>query len=216
MVTLHRPAIPTATPRLRSNQRSCRHAGVKDAAVRWRTARQRTTLRTDRSASRVTRHRFFGHNSLLCCSEPGSRMGRRARRETAGTRCRGSCAAGFGNGEARNITAVVSGELSSKALPQARRNEHRKQCRCFMTAVPNEARLISAGSLRLLTLTATRYAQRANEVRFTIRVSPMFQRSERSEAVLAHGHCLCRGAVRDCCALVGGRTQAERSEVQWS
>lgn len=81
------------------------------------------------------------------------------RDEPAGTRCRGSCASGFRQRGGMKHNGSCAWRRTSKALLQARRNEHRQQCRSFMTAVPNEARLISAGSHRLLTLPTTRYAR---------------------------------------------------------
>src|SRR5690349_20510083 len=94
----------------------------------------------------------------------------------------GPAKAGFGNGAAFNITAVVSGELASKALPQARRDEHRQQCRSFVTASAERSASHLSGVASSDRSSFTRHAQRANAVRLSVRVSPMFLRPERSRS----------------------------------
>ena len=53
--------------------------------------------------------------------ESGRRMGRRGRREAAGTCCRGSCAAGAGNRATQHITVLVFDRGSKAGCPDAER-----------------------------------------------------------------------------------------------
>jgi hypothetical protein len=135
------------------------------------------------------------------------------RDEPAGTRRRGSCAAGFGDGAEFNIMAIVSGDCPSKALPQARRHEHRQQCRSFMTAVPNEARLISRGRFVCVTLTTTRYTRQRVRAQ---RDSPFaclrcFSDRNGAQRCLRTATVFVAERFATAAGLVGGRTQAERS-----
>ena len=57
------------------------------------------------------------------------------RDEPAGTKHRGSCAAGAGVGAKTNTMAIVSGDSPQQGIaPGAQRSEHRWRCRCFMPA----------------------------------------------------------------------------------
>jgi hypothetical protein len=58
-------------------------------------------------------------------TQSGRRMAWWGRREAAGTRHRGSCAAGAGAGARVNIMALVSEKISARRSAQTRRNEHR-------------------------------------------------------------------------------------------
>ena len=72
----------------------------------------------------------------------------------------GPARAGFGNGAAFNITAVVSGELPSKiGATGAQAASTVGGGRCFMTAVPNEAQLDSRGVASSEQSSVTRYAR---------------------------------------------------------
>jgi hypothetical protein len=117
----------------------------------------------------------------------------------------GPASAGFGDGAEFNIMALVSEDCPSKALPQARRNEHRQQCRSFMTAVPNEARLISRGRIVFINFFhSIRAACERSEI-LRSRVSDVsVTGTERS------GACARPLFFAD----IISRTQAERSEVQ--
>jgi len=80
----------------------------------------------------------------VMCNEPGRRT--RALAMRGGTRCRGSCAAGFGNGAKINIMAIVSGDAQSKASPQARNEVSTVgDAGASCQQVPNEAQLVSRG-----------------------------------------------------------------------
>ena len=139
-----------------------------------------------------------GHNSLLCLSEPG-RANAGTRAEPAGTRCRGSCASGH---------------------RQWGGTQHNSRCVWRMTGhrscqpVPNGAQSISRGRIVCCHFQLRETRESACE-RSEIQFACLRCFSDRNGvgAVLAHGHCF--GAEQFATSFVG-RTQAERSEVQWS
>jgi hypothetical protein len=149
--------------------------------VGTRLAIRRRHFRHEPGASRVTRHRFCGHNSLLCCSEPG-RANAGTRDEPAGTRGRGSCESGFRQwGGTQHNSRCVWRTPKQIGATGAERSEHRRRRWSFMTAVPNEAKAHLGGVASSSDLHPR--GARASAARITVRVSPMFQRPERSRSV---------------------------------
>ncbi len=99
-------------------------------------------------ASTVTGSPFSWPQEAVVYRFIGPSDGSVGRRETAGTRHRGSCAAGAGAGAKVNTMALVA-EKGSKAQTQARKHEHRRRSRALMpSAAQSERFSVESRSLR--------------------------------------------------------------------